>query len=45
VSILFVTMYGHNLEEVEEGDEIVVRCDDCGLTYQKEAMFELFRCC
>jgi len=34
----------HSLVETEEGSTTLYRCEDCGLTYQHESAFEMYRC-
>lgn len=34
----------HSIVEETEGDTTVFRCEDCGLIYQNEETFEMYRC-
>lgn len=34
----------HSIVEESEGDATIYRCEDCGLIYQNEDTFEMYRC-
>lgn len=34
----------HSIEETEEFGTTVYRCTECGLVYQNEETFDMFRC-